>query len=150
MSVRVPFSKSTIFKIWPASFERSLRLHSHCSIFISINFLLMKTLPVHIAQFSSKYAMKMIGIHIAPAKLCCYSLLLIMPLLIVVIKAQMATLSAIVINSLLAKECAAFSNLSVLALTLKTDRFQNAPFSDISVCVFISGFEKLHFYNGAM
>ena len=31
-------------------------------------FLLMKTLPVHIAQFPNKNAMKKIGVHIAPAK----------------------------------------------------------------------------------
>ena len=34
-------------------------------------FLLMKTLPVHIAPFSNRYAMKTKGVHIAPAKRCC-------------------------------------------------------------------------------
>ena len=37
-------------------------------------FLLMKTLPLHIASFSNKYAMKTIGVYIAPAKRCCKSL----------------------------------------------------------------------------
>ena len=34
-------------------------------------FLLMKTLHVHIAPFSNEYAVKTIGVHIAPAKWCC-------------------------------------------------------------------------------
>ena len=34
-------------------------------------FLLMKTLPVHIAPFSNEYAMKTIGVHTALAKRCC-------------------------------------------------------------------------------
>ena len=34
-------------------------------------FLLTKTLPVHIAPFSNRYAMKTIGVHIALAKRCC-------------------------------------------------------------------------------
>ena len=33
--------------------------------------------------------------------------------------------------------------------TLKTDRFQNAPFSDLGLCVFISVFEKLRFHSEA-
>ena len=57
------------------------------------------------------------------------------------------SLNAIVINSQLTKECDAFSNVSVFGFTLKTDRFQNAPFSNL--CVFTSVFEKLRFYNGA-
>ena len=60
----------------------------------------------------------------------------------------MATLNAIVIKSLLTKECAAFSDVSVLAFILKTDRIQNAPFSNL--CVFISVFEKPHFHSGTM
>ena len=50
----------------------------------------------------------------------------------------MATLNTIVINSPLTKECAAFQMSPFLAFTLKTDRFQNAPFSNL--CVFISVF----------
>ena len=34
-------------------------------------FLLMKTLSVHIAPFSNEYAMKIIGVHTAPAKRRC-------------------------------------------------------------------------------
>ena len=48
-----------------------VRLLSHCSVFVSIRFLLVKTLPVHIAPFSNKYAMKTIGVHIAPVNRCC-------------------------------------------------------------------------------
>ena len=50
-----------------------LRLHSHCSVFVSICFF-MKTLFVHIAPFSNEYPMKMIGVHTASAKRCCQSL----------------------------------------------------------------------------
>ena len=49
-------------------------------------------------------------------------------------------------NSLLTKECEALSYVSVLAFTLKAD--QNAPFSNF--CIFISVFEQLRFYSGAM
>ena len=35
-----------------------------------------------------------------------------------------------------------------LAFTLKTDRFQNAPFSNL--CVFIRVFEQLRFHSRAM
>ena len=69
--------------------------------------------------------MKTIGIHIAPAKL----------LLIVVIKAPMATLNAIVINSLLTKECAAFSNFSVFGV-----HTENKSFSERTV------FKFMHFH----
>ena len=41
-----------------------------------------------------------------------------------------------------------FQMSPILVLTLKTDRFQNAPFSNL--CVFISVFEKLRFHSGAM
>ena len=61
----------------------------------------------------------------------------------------MVTLNAIVINSLLKKECAAFSNVSVFGVfTLKTGHFQSAPFSNISV--FISFFDEIRFHSGAM
>ena len=83
----------------------------------------MKTLPVRIAPFSNKYAMKTIGVHVAPAKLCCYSLFKTMPLLIVVIKAPMVTLNAIVINSLLTKECAAFSEVSAFGVHTENGSF---------------------------
>ena len=41
-----------------------------------------------------------------------------------------------------------FKCLRILVFTLKTDRFQNAPFSNL--CVFISVFEMLRFHSGAM
>ena len=53
------------------------------------------------------------------------------------------TLNAIVINSLLTKENERFQMSPFLSFTLKTDRFQNAPFSPL--CVFI----KLRFHSGA-
>ena len=56
--------------------------------------------------------------------------------------------NAIVFDSLSTKECEAFSNVSVLVFTLKTDRFQDAPFSNL--CIFVSVFEKLRFHSGAM
>ena len=46
----------------------------------------------------------------------------------------------IVIKGLLAKECAAFSNVSIFGLHTENGSFQNAPFSNLSV--FISVFEK--------
>ena len=54
------------------------------------------------------------------------------------------TLSDIVINSILTKECKAFQMSPFLMFTLKTDRFQKAPFSNL--CIFISIFEKLRFH----
>ena len=76
----------------------------------------MKTLPVqvHTDPFSKKYDMNRTGVHIAPAKRCCYS--------------------PIVINSLLKKECDGFSNVSVLGVHIekiifKTHHFQINPFS---------------------
>ena len=72
--------------------------------------------------------MKTIGVQIAPSS----KTVLLFPfskqclLLKVVIKLPMATLNVIVINSLLTKECVAFSNVSVFGVHLKTDRFQNA------------------------
>ena len=52
-------------------FTTRLGLRSNCSVFVSIRFLLMKLLSVHIAPFSNEYAMKTIGVHIASAKRCC-------------------------------------------------------------------------------
>ena len=48
-----------LYKDFEATFTL-LRFHFY-------RFLLIKTLPVHIAPFSNKYAMKRIGVHIAPA-----------------------------------------------------------------------------------
>ena len=50
-----------------------VRLRLHCSVlrFCFYLFLLIKRLPVHIAPFSNIYAMKTIGVHIAPAKRRC-------------------------------------------------------------------------------
>ena len=93
--------------------RRSVYVHT-LLCFHSYPLLLMKTLPVRIAPFSNKNAIKTIGVHNAPVEL-----VLLFPfskqclLSIVVIKAPMATLNAIVINSLLTKEYAAFSNFSV-------------------------------------
>ena len=47
---------------------RGLLGYVHTALFHFYPFLLMKTLPVHIAPFSNKYAMKTIGIHITPTK----------------------------------------------------------------------------------
>ena len=55
----------------------------------------------------------------------------------------MATVNAIVINSLLTKECAVFSNVSFFGVHLKTDRFQNELFSNL--CIFVSVSEKAPF-----
>ena len=56
-------------------------------------------------------------------------------------KDAIGDLNAIVINSLLTKEYVQRFQMSpFLASTLKTDRFQNAPFSNL--CVFISVFES--------
>ena len=69
-------------------------------------------------------------------------------LLAAVKRAPITSLNAIVMNSLSTKEFEAFSDVSVLVSELKTDRFQNAPFSNL--CVFVSVFEKLRFHSGAM
>ena len=50
------------------------------------------------------------------------------------------TLNTIATNSILTKECEALSASPFLAFTLKMDRFQNAPFSNL--CVFISVFKE--------
>ena len=55
-------------------------------------------------------------------------------------KAPIASLNAIVINSLSTKELKHSQMSPFLVFTLKTDRFQNAPFS--TLCVFVSVFEK--------
>ena len=43
----------------------------HTAPFSFLSVFVDKTLPVHIAPFSNKYAMKPIGVHIAPTKRCC-------------------------------------------------------------------------------
>ena len=74
-------------------------------------------MPVHIAPFSNRYAMKMIE-----------TVLLIpfskqSPLLIAVNKAPIATLNVIVIKSLLTKGCAAFSNVSDFSVHTENGSF---------------------------
>ena len=92
-------------------------------------FLLMKSLPVHITPFPNRYAMKTKGVHIAPAIL----------LLISVKKGPIATLNSIVINSLLAKECEAFSNALVVGIYTENGSFRNAfPLVFSKSSVFIS------------
>ena len=43
----------------------------HTVLFSFLSIFVDKTLVVHIAPFSNEYAMKAIGVHIAPAKRCC-------------------------------------------------------------------------------
>ena len=127
--------------------------YAHIAPFSFLSVLLLKTLPVHIAQFSNKYTTKTIG---APDRRshCSSKTILLIPfskqslLLISIKKVPMVTLNVIVINSLLAKECEPFLDVSAFGFTLKTDRFQNAPFSNS--CVFISVFEKPRFQRIAM
>ena len=68
-----------------------------------------------------------------------------MPFVNIVIKAPMATLNAIVINSLLTKECVAFSNVSVFGV--HTAFAKRTVFRFMR---FISVFEKFRFHSGAM
>ena len=95
-------------------------------------FLLIKTLPVHIAPFSNEYVMKTIGVHTAPAKWCCESLF-----------QNKAFVSSCQEDPNHEFEChcnqQSINNRNVkrfqmspfLAFALKMDRFQNAPFSNL-------------------
>ena len=91
-------------------------------------FLLMENFSVHIVQFSNKYAMKTIGVHISSKTV------LIIPfskqslLLIAVKKAPIVTLNAIVINSQVRKECEAFSNVSVFGVHTESGSFSKRIF----------------------
>ena len=78
-------------------------------------------------------AMKMIGAHIAPARACCSPPFQNKSFFASVKKASVATLNTIVINSILTKQCDAFSNVSVFGL--KMDCFQSTLFSNS--CLFI-------------
>ena len=69
-------------------------------------------------------------------------------LLIAANKAPIANLNVIVINSLLTKDVQRFQMSPFLVFTMKTDRFQNALFSNL--CVFISVSEKPRFHSGAI
>ena len=85
----------------------------------------MKTLPVHIAPFSNEneYAMKTIGVLIAPEYDVFNPLFKIKPLLVAVKNAPIASMHTIVINSLLTKECEAFSNVSVFGVHTENGLF---------------------------
>ena len=56
--------------------------------------------------------------------------------------------NAIVFNSLQQSNVKRFQMSPFFVFTLKTDRFQNAAFSNL--CFFIGVFEKLRFHSGAM
>ena len=71
-----------------------------------------------------------------------------MPLLAAVKKAPIASLNAIVMNSLSTKECEAFSNVSIFGVHTENGSFSKRTASNL--CVFISVFEKLRFHSGAM
>ena len=69
--------------------------------------------------------MKTIVVCVAPTELCFIPLFKTMLLLIVAIKAPMATLIAIVINSLLTKEYAVFLNVSVFSVHTENGSFND-------------------------
>ena len=94
--------------------------------------LLMKTLSVHITPFSNKCAMKTIGVHIAPAYGAVNPFFKTKPLLGAVKKAPITSLNAIVIISLLTKDCEAFSNVSVFGV-----HTENEPVSKRTVFRFM-------------
>ena len=58
-------------------------------------------------------------------------------------KVLITSSNAIIINSVLTRECDAFSNVPVFGV-----HTENGSFSDL--CIFISDFEKLRFHSGAM
>ena len=91
-------------------------------------FLLMKTLPVHIAPFSNKYTMKTIGVPVSLIPFSKQSLLLI-----AVKKAPIATLNATVVNSPLTKECEAFSCVSIFGVHTENGSFSRRTFSNLCV-----------------
>ena len=91
----------------------------------------MKLLTVQIAPFSNEYAKKTICVHTAPAKTVLLNPVSKQRLLLMAFKrAPIAALNSIFINSLLAKECEAFSNFPFSGVrTEKTHRFQIYVFS---------------------
>ena len=111
----------------------------------------MKTPSVHIAPFSNEYAMKTMGVHVAPANDVDNPFFKTMSLLAAVKRVPIASLNAIMPLYLIGfqqRNVKHFQISPFLVLTLKTDRFQNAPFSNL--CVFISVFVKLRFHSDAM
>ena len=68
-----------------------------------------------------------------------------MPLLVAVKKAPIASLNAIVINSLATKECDSFSNVSVFGVQTENGSFSKRTV--FNLMRFISVFEKLHFHS---
>ena len=84
----------------------------------------MKTLPVHIALFSNEYAMKTMGAFTLLQQNGVVNPLSKQSLLfIALLKAPIASLNAIVINSLLTKECEALSNVSVFGVHSENGSF---------------------------
>ena len=103
----------------------------------------MKILPVHFAPFLSEYAMNVIGVQVAPAKTVSPIPFSKQHFLLVFVKeASVASLNAVVINSL-CKGRKVLLNVSSFGIHTKHGFVRNALFSNL--CVFISVFEKPYF-----
>ena len=111
----------------------------------------MKTLPIHIAPFSNEYIPYQYDRRSHCSSKTVNPLFKTKRLLVAFQSEPLTSLNAIVrivINSLLTKECEAFSNVSVFGVHTENGSFQNGPLSHL--CVFISVFEKLRFHSGVM
>lgn len=101
------------------------------------SFLLMKTLPVHIAPFLIKcdYAMNSIGVHTLQQKQCCLTLFSKQTFLFLAVNwAPIASLNAIIINPIQGNaKCFQMSLFLAFTSHWRVDRFQNTSFSDLSV-----------------